>query len=134
VRDNVKYQDGKFQGALETLRAEKGNKHDLTSLFIALCRAHKVPARTVWVTDHVSAEFYLQDQDGKGAWFPCQVAGTREFGCLSDLRPVLQKGENFKVPEQKEPQRFVPESLKGQGGRGGGTPEVQFVRKLLPGN
>jgi hypothetical protein len=38
------------------------------------------------------------------------------------------------VPEQKDPQRFVPESLKGQGGRGAGTPEVQFVRKLLPGN
>ncbi|MCY2993409.1 MAG: transglutaminase-like domain-containing protein [Planctomycetota bacterium] len=134
VRENVKYQDGKTKGALEALREGKGDKHDLTSLFIALCRAHKVPARTVWIPDHVYAEFYLEDPDGKGAWFPCQVAGTRDFGCLSDLRPVLQKGENFKIPEKKESQRFVAEFLTGQGGKNAGQPQVEFVRKLLPAN
>jgi hypothetical protein len=131
VRDNIKYEGGKSKGALETLRSGQGDKHDLTSLFIALCRAHKVPARTVWIPDHVYAEFYLQDPAGQGTWFPCQVAGTRDFGCMSDLRPVLQKGENFKVPESKTPQRFVPETLQGQG-RSTGRPEVEFVRKLLP--
>jgi hypothetical protein len=134
VRDNVKYQNGRDKGAVAALRDGTGNKHDLASLFIALCRANKVPARTVWVPDHCYAEFYLMDQQGKGHWFPCQVAGTRDFGSMPDHRPILQKGENIKVPEKPEPQRFVAEFLTGRGGRGAGQPQVKFVRKLLPAN
>jgi hypothetical protein len=131
VRDNVQYRDGKEKGAAATLRDGFGNKHDLTSLFIALCRANKVPARTVWVPDHVFAEFYLMDDQGEGHWFPCQVAGPRDFGSLADNRPILQKGDNITVPEERGPQRFVPEFLTG---RGIGSPRVEFVRKLLPAN
>jgi len=134
VRDNVNYENGKLKGAVAALRDGKGNKHDLTSLFIALCRSLKVPARTVWIPDHCYAEFYLQDEKGEGHWFPCQVAGTRDFGSIADHRPILQKGENIKVPEEREPQRFVNEFLTGRGGRGAGRPEVKFVRKLLPVN
>jgi hypothetical protein len=134
VRDNTKLQDGLFKGAVATLRDGSGNRDDLTSLFIALCRAHGVPARTVFVPDNCYAEFYLNDSDGQGHWFPCQVAGAREFGGMSDHRPILQKGDNIRVPdEQREPQRFVPEFLTGQGGRAG-RPQVEFVRKLLPAN
>jgi transglutaminase-like putative cysteine protease len=135
LRDNVKYGQGADKGAAAALRDGHGNKHDLTSLFIALCRAHDVPARTVWVVDHCYAEFYLQDQDRNGGWFPCQVAGTRDFGRMADFRPILQKGDNIKVPEDKAPRRFVTEFLTGKGGRGGrGQPQVEFVRKLLPAN
>jgi hypothetical protein len=74
------------------------------------------------------------DQQGEGHWFPCQVAGTRDFGSMPDHRPILQKGENIKVPEKSEPQRFVAEFLTGRGGRGSGQPQVKFVRKLLPAN
>jgi len=134
VRDNMKFQDGPFKGAVATLRDGSGNRDDLTCLFIALCRAGDVPARTVFVPDNCYAEFYLHDADGKGHWFPCQVAGTREFGGMSDHRPILQKGDNIRVPdEQKDPQRFVAEFLTGQGGRAG-RPQVEFVRKLLPAN
>jgi hypothetical protein len=133
VRDNVKFTNGKMQGAVATLRDKQGGRDDLTSLFIALCRAAKVPARTVFVPDNCYAEFYLESTDGKGQWFPCQVAGTREFGSLSDRRPILQKGDQFNLPEKKEPQRFVSEFLTGQGGRGAGVPDVRFVRSLLPG-
>lgn len=132
VRDNVTFQDGRLKGAVATLRDGSGNRDDLTCLFIALCRAIGVPARTVFVPDNCYAEFYLQQADGEGFWFPCQVAGTREFGGMSDQRPILQKGDNIRVPdEQKDPQRFVPEFLTGQGGRAG-RPQVEFVRKLLP--
>jgi hypothetical protein len=134
VRDNINYQDGKLKGAVAALRDGSGNKHDLTSLFIALCRANKVPARTVWIPDHCYAEFYLMDETGEGHWFPCQVAGPRDFGSIADHRPILQKGENIKVPEKRDPQRFVSEFLTGRGGRGAGRPEVTFVRKLLPAN
>ena len=130
VRDNVTYQNGQFKGAAAALKDGQGNKEDLVSLFIALCRAKKIPARTVWVVDHVHAEFYLQDQNGKGYWLPCQVAGTRDFGGISDHRPILQKGENFKLPGKSVAERFVPESLTGRGGH----PQVEFTRRLLPAN
>lgn len=134
VKNDITYRDGKQQGAAATLRAGFGGKHDVTSLFIALCRAHKVPARTVWVPDHVYAEFYLMDEQGEGYWFPCQVAGPRDFGSLTDNRPILQKGDNIRVPELRDPQRFVAEYLTGSGGRGMGKPRVEFSRKLLPAN
>jgi hypothetical protein len=133
VRDNTKYQEGQLKGAAAALRDGSGNRDDLTCLFIALCRASGVPARTVFVADNCYAEFYLQDQAGKGCWFPCQVAGTREFGGMSDHRPILQKGDHIKVPDLKDPQRFVAEFLTGKGGRGG-RPQVEFIRKLLPAN
>lgn len=129
VRDNVKYVNGQFKGSTKTLEAMSGNRDDLTSLFIALCRANRVPARTVWVPDNSYAEFYLQNAEGQGRWIPCQVAGNREFGSISDLRPILQKGDNIDDPDQG-PQYFVAEYLTGSGG----SPSVKFVRKLLPAN
>jgi hypothetical protein len=77
----------------------------------------------------VYAEFYLMDDQGVGRWYPCQVAGPRDFGGLSDNRLILQKGENITVPEERGAQRFVPEFLRG---KGPGSPRVEFVRKLLP--
>ena len=132
VRENVEYRNGKLKGALAALRDGHGDCEELSSLFIALCRANKIPARTVWVPNHCYPEFYLADQNGEGRWFPCQAAGTRSFGTMPDLRPILQKGDNFKVPEKKERQRYVAEFLTGAASRGGGRPEVRFVRDVLP--
>ncbi len=131
VRENIKLQDGKLKGAVAALRDGNGNRDDVTSLFIALCRASGVPARTVFVPDNCYAEFYLQDPEGTGYWFPCQLAGTREFGGMSDHRTILQKGDNIKVPDEPNPQRFVPEYLSG---KGPGQPQVEFIRKVLPAN
>jgi transglutaminase-like putative cysteine protease len=80
VRKNVEYREGPFKGALKALDDKKGDCEELTSLFIAMCRVNKIPARTVWVPGHCYAEFYLVDKEGKGHWFPCQAAGTRAFG------------------------------------------------------
>lgn len=128
VRDNVKYMNGKLKGAAAALRDGTGDCEELTSLIIALCRIHDIPARTVWVPDHCYPEFYLEDNEGNGRWYPCQAAGSREFGGISELRPILQKGDNFKVPEKKERQRYVAEFLTGST-RSGGKPRVSFVRK-----
>jgi hypothetical protein len=110
------------------LRDGHADKEDLNSLFVALCRAHKVPARMVWSLDSCHAEFYLQDAAEKGLWIPCQLHGEKQFGQVSDHRPILEKGDNFKVPEKKEAQRFVAEFLTGKGG--GGKPQVEFRRRL----
>ncbi len=131
VRERVKYMNGPLKGALAALKDGTGDCEELTSLFIALCRAHGVPARTVWVPDHCYPEFYLEDSEGNGRWYPCQAAGTRAFGTMPDLRPILQKGDNFKVPEKKERQRYVAEFLTGSRRSGLGEPKVEFVRKRL---
>lgn len=133
VRDNVKYENGDIKGALAAVRDKTGDCEELTSLFIALCRVNKIPARTVWIPDHCYPEFYLVDESGKGHWFPCQAAGTRSFGAMPEFRPVLQKGDNFKVPEKKQDQRYVAEFLTVKAVRGA-PPGHEFVRKLLPAN
>ena len=89
----------------------RGDCEEMTSLFVALCRNARVPARMVWIPDHCYPEFYLEDADGEGFWFPCQAAGTRQFGRMDEYRPVLQKGDRFKVPEKKVPVRYVSEFL-----------------------
>ena len=123
VRDHVKYVNGPLRGALAALNEGQGDCEELTSLFVALCRNIGVPARVVWVPGHTYPEFYLEDDEGKGHWFPCQAAGTRSFGGIAETRPILQKGDNFSVPEKREKQRYVSEFLRGDGGQ----PRVQWV-------
>ncbi len=132
VKDNVEHQNGQVQGAAKSLRSRKGNHEDLACVFIAFCRALKIPARTVWVPDYCYAEFYLEDADGKGYWIPCELKEKTTFGTMPDTATILQKGDNIKVPENKEAQRFVPEFIKGKMGRGMGPPVVNFVRQVLP--
>lgn len=132
VRDNIEYRNGQVTSATQALKDKAGCGEDLVSLFIALVRSQGVPCRTVWVQGHYYPEFYLEDDEGVGHWFPCQVAGNREFGSMSDVRPILQRGDNIRVPEKDDPQRFVPELVKGAAG--GGKPQVQFVREVLPAN
>ncbi len=128
VRENVTYQEGPFKGALAALADKTGDCEEMTSLFIALCRASGIPARTVWVPGHAYAEFYLVDDEGKGYWFPCQLAGERAFGQIVEPRPILQKGDNFRSPlNPRDRKRYLAEQLTGTGGR----PQVEFVRRLL---
>lgn len=132
VHDNVKYVNGPLKGAARALADKTGDCEELTSLFIATCRAAKIPARSVWVQGHCYPEFYLADSDGAGQWFPCQVAGAREFGGITDKRVILQKGDNFKDPDRpREKLRYMSEFLKGSGG--GGKPEVRFIREVVGG-
>ena len=126
IRDNIMYQNGNRDSALKTLQAGFGEKESLTSLFVAMCRNLTIPARTVWVPDHNYAEFYLQEPDGTGHWFPCELSGRRAFGELADNKPMLLRGDNFRVPEKQTPQRYVAEHLKASGGA---KPQVQFVRE-----
>ena len=92
-----------------------GHIEDLTGLFIALCRAEKIPARTVWVPDYCYAEFYLEDADGKGYWFPCELKEKTVFGTVSNDYIIMQKGDNIKVPEKDKPYRLVPEFVEAKG-------------------
>ena len=130
VREHVVYKTGPLKGAARALHDKTGDADELASLFIAMCRAQKIPARTVFILGHVYAEFYLEDEDGKGHWFPCETAGARSFGGIDDLHPILQKGDNFKNPEDThERQRFVTEYFNASGRSG--KPVVKFVSELV---
>ena len=131
VRGKIEFtKQQKMKGGIEALEEKKGNHEDMCFAFIAICRAAGIPARTVWVLNHCYPEFYLLDAQGKGCWFPCQLAGPREFGGISDTRPIFQKGDFFRDPrpDRRDTYPLLPETLNGTGGR----PQVRFIREMLP--
>lgn len=130
VRDKVEYRfDRNIKGARQALDDGFGDCEELTSLFVAMCRAAGIPARAVWVPGHCYPEFYLEDEQGQGHWYPCQVAGTRIFGAMPEARPILQKGDNFRAPGSRQALRYVQETLTAKNATA--DPEVQFVQKSL---
>ncbi|MEX0586175.1 MAG: transglutaminase domain-containing protein [Pirellulales bacterium] len=130
VRSKVTYKNGPLKGALKALKDGTGDCEEMTSLFIAVCRASGIPARTVWVTGHCYPEFYLVDAKGDGHWFPCQAAGSRAFGGIPEHRPILQKGDNFRDPDRPgERMRYLSEHVTGKSFKGSGRPHVKFVRQ-----
>src|SRR3972149_2592780 len=102
VLGHVKYVEGPDKGALDTLRDGQADCQGRSMLFIALCRANKIPARMVWVIGHAYPEVYLEDAAGRGYWFPCESSGTRAFGEMPLARTIMQKGDRFLVPERAE--------------------------------
>jgi hypothetical protein len=129
VLEHVDYVEGPDKGALQALRDGQADCQGRSMLFIALCRANKVPARMVWVDGHAYPEFYLEHAEGEGSWYPCESAGTRAFGEMPLARPILQKGDNFSVPERKERLRYASDYLVGLPTPGGGKPSVTYIRE-----
>lgn len=126
---NIEYKfDKELKGAVIALKAGHGDCEELTSLFIALCRANRIPARSVWVPGHCYPEFYLEDAQGQGHWFPCQAAGAGVFGEMHEARPILQKGDDFRVARERK--RYVAETFRAD--HSPNAPRVQFVRKQVP--
>jgi hypothetical protein len=130
VLEHVKYVEGPDKGALDALRDAQADCQGRSMLFIALCRASKVPARMVWVEGHAYAEFYLEDAEGHGYWFPCESAGTRAFGEMPLARTILQKGDNIRFPEQPtERRRYASDYMIGLPIGNAGRPHVKFIRE-----
>jgi len=130
VREKIQQNREPLKGPLAALKDGKGNHEDMINTFVALCRAKEVPARTVWVPGHAYAEFYLEDDEGKGHWFPCQVAGNRAFGQMPDRMPILQKGDSFRPPYNKrDVQRFMAVHLSIVDADA--PPKYKFVRQLV---
>ncbi len=133
VRDNIEYKNGELKQIREALKTKSGDCEEMTGIFVAICRASNIPARCVWVPDHCYPEFYLEDANGKGHWYPCQVAGDKQFGQMHDYRPILQKGDRFRVPEEKAMQRYVAETFSCLPRKIGPIdPKVEPVRDLGP--
>ena len=136
VRKKIQYEkDAPLTGVVEAIDKGTGDCNELTSTFIALCRASGIPARTVRLPKHCYPEFYLQDDKGEGHWFPCEASGSEAFGGILTRNPIMQKGDNFRlsVPDpgskrtKVEAYRFLPESLTGVPRPNGGQPQMKLV-------
>ena len=69
---------------------------------------------------------------GLQAVIPCQSAGTREFGEITEFAPILQKGDNFRPPKNsRERQRYMAEFLTGMPTPGGAGPQATFIREVV---
>ena len=130
VRENVEYRESDLKGAVQTLNDGIGDCEAMTSLFIAMCRSAKIPARMVWVMDHSYPEFYLIDENKEGHWFPCQVSGSHAFGSMPETRAIIQKGDNFKIPETGERRRYAALQLKAAAVKGG-PPNITEIMQIV---
>ncbi len=115
IRDNVKFENGDFRGALFAVENRCGDCEEMSSLFVSICRLSGITARSVWVEGHNYPEFYLADKKGKGHWIPAQVVGPPWFGEMSEFRPIFQKGDRFFDPFQKQYVRYVPATVRADG-------------------
>ncbi|MDR1957901.1 MAG: transglutaminase domain-containing protein [Planctomycetaceae bacterium] len=130
TREKVKYREelknAPVKGAVAVLKDGEGDCEDMCALFVAICRAGEVPARTVFVKGHCYAEFYLIDENKEGHWFPCQVSGSYAFGGMPDTRYIVQKGDNFRI--DREQLRFVNSVFTGEIPEGVSPPKYQFLQ------
>ncbi len=132
VLEQIDYVEGPDKSAIDTLRDGQADCQGRSALFIALCRANKIPARMVWVDGHCYPEFYLEHAEKEGSWYPCESAGTRAFGEMPLTRTILQKGDNFRVPERpKDRLRYASDYLIGLPVPGSGKPKVRYIRDQL---
>lgn len=119
VRENIQYEfDPEIRSCLEALDRGVGDCEEMSSIFIALCRAMQIPARAVLVPGHTYPEFYLIDSEGQGYWFPCQLAGSYQFGTMIESRPVVHKGDSFRLPGRRKPERYLKPTLIEKSGTG----------------
>lgn len=135
INEHITYKfDEKFRGAAAALKSRSGDCEELTCLFIALCRARGIPARTVWVPGHCYPEFYLNDEQGRGHWFPLEATSPGQFGGIADFRPILQKGDDFASLEKKgERWRYLRGTVKGFPTPGAtGQPKLQVILEIVP--
>ena len=129
VQTNIKQDGEEVVETVKCFRDRAGSNEDIVCLFVAMCRAHKVPARMVWVEGSQYAEFYLIDDAETGHWFPCSLVGWPEFGSLSHVLMIDQKGDNFRIPEYENAQKYVLEYMVGEGAN---KPAVEFIRERIP--
>jgi len=150
VQNNVKYDNAAWRqpakGALALIKMPKGewsaDCKDMTCLFVALCRAGKIPARVVRVPEHCYAEFYLELKQTNqsrnsvpmGFWFPCQVSGDYSFGGIPETRVILQKGDSLPDHESDNPKArtlFLKPCFQGNRIPGSPSPPHQWISETV---
>ena len=131
VRDEIDETTQAPGDVVNVFRNRKGCNEDKVGLFVAMCRANKIPARMVWVEGTQRAEFMLVDSEKKAHWIPCSPGGIREFGSVAEPRIIMQKGDSIRVPEKEQRQKYVAEFVTCNGDGPSAKPRVGFFRELI---
>lgn len=130
VHQNITYEEGPFKGAVTALEDRRGDCEEMTSLFVAISRAAGIPARTVWVPGHCYPEFLLAGPENREVWTAVEMTNNFPFGESPESRPILQKGDSFRVPGNRKPQHYVRPELKMRDYRGSTSPVVEWLPPL----
>ncbi len=85
----------------------------------------------VWADGHQYAEFYLEDAAGAGRWYPVESAGARAFGEMPTARVILQKGDNFRVPERPRDRLRYASDYTLLLSKPGRQPSIAYVHEQL---
>ena len=128
VWDNIRPQVAPYTSVTAALRDRVGDCEEHAAVFVALCRASGIPARLVWVPNHNWAEFYLQDESGRGHWIAAHTSCYSWFGWTGAHELVLQKGDSIAIPEKRRPQRLLEDWMQWQGAR----PQARWLAELRP--
>jgi hypothetical protein len=128
VWENIKARIGSYTSVIAALRDRVGDCEERAAVFVAFCRAAEIPARLVWVPNHNWAEFYLNDEEGKGHWIPAHTSCYSWFGWTGAHELVLQKGDSIYVPEKSKPLRLAADWMQWSGAR----PKVRYYAELRP--
>ena len=131
VRDEIDETTQDPGDVVSVFRNRKGCNEDKVGLFVAMCRANKIPARMIWVEGTQRAEFMLVDSEKNAHWIPCSPGGIREFGSVAEPRIIMQKGDSIRVPEKEQRQKFVAEFVTCKGDGPSAKPRVGFFRELI---
>ncbi len=128
VWENIEGKHGDYTSVKDALRNRVGDCEERATVFIALCRAAKIPARLVWVPSHAWAEFCLTDKSGKQHWIPSHTAAYPWFGWTGAHELVFQKGDKIEVPQEKKPLRLVRDWMRWEGAK----PQFRFAAYVKP--
>lgn len=128
IPKNIRPQIGSYTSVTACVDDRRGDCEEMAGLFVAMCRVLEIPARLVWVPNHVWAEIFLADRDGAGHWIPVHTACYFWFGYNGAHELVLQKGDRVDAPERHTRQRLLEDWTRWQG-RG---PRVRYTGKLTP--
>ena len=128
IPKHIQPQIGSYTSVETALKTQRGDCEEMAGLFVALCRAVNIPARLVWVPNHVWAEFYLVDKAPTGHWIPSHTACYSWFGFNGAHELVLQKGDRFDVPERPGFFRLLEDWTRYQGRR----PKIHYTATLTP--
>ena len=126
------YQFDKSCGIYDTdqvLRGKRGNAFGINGLFVAVCRSLGIPARIVWtLPSSCHCEFYLEDGESHGFWFPTDLTQRGMFGKRESTGPIFQRGDSFQPPwDRAQRLHMLNESIRA--GAVGEKPEHKYIRE-----
>ncbi|MCE9607299.1 MAG: transglutaminase-like domain-containing protein [Planctomycetia bacterium] len=128
VRENIKPKLGAYTSVTKAIENRFGDCEEMAGVFVALCRAVGIPARLVWIPNHVWSEFYLADDAGTGHWIPVHTACYHWFGWTGVHELVLQKGDRLRVPGKGTLVRLQQDRLQWIGTK----PDAKYWAELTP--